>query len=183
MKHVAHADKKYKNMTAKQKLCIANKTYDAYRMYYLEHGSMPDDKAAYEIHRRLFQIVVSLAPKTLFEEFEAICQKRIIKSKYEERIQTDIANGITLESLKEKKRKKTPEEKLAIQKKKNADRRKRREKKKAKAALENYNPDQNDNFFFIAGYTSGGAPYGVTWEEMGLNPCESLDDEQEDDIW
>ena len=46
-----------------------------------------------------------------------------------------------------------------------------------------YKPDQNDEFFFIAGYTSGGAPYGVTWEEMGLNPWESLDDEQEEDVW
>ena len=181
MKHVAHADRKYKNLTAKQKLRIANKTYDAYRMYYLEHGSMPDDKAANEIHRKLFQIVVSLAPKTLFEEFDAICQKRV--SKYEARIQTDIANGITLESLKEKRRKKTPAEKQAIQKKKKADRRKRREKKKAEAALESFNPDQNDDFFFIAGYTSGGAPYGVTWEEMGLDPWESLDDEQEEDVW
>ena len=25
-------------------------------------------------------------------------------------------------------------------------------------------------FFFIAGHTPGGAPYGVTWEEMGLEP-------------
>jgi hypothetical protein len=34
--------------------------------------------------------------------------------------------------------------------------------------------EQNDDFFFIAGYTSGGAPYGVTWEEMGLEPWEEL---------
>ena len=27
---------------------------------------------------------------------------------------------------------------------------------------------QDDTFYYIAGYTSGGAPYGVTWEEMGL---------------
>lgn len=27
-------------------------------------------------------------------------------------------------------------------------------------------PNSDDHFFFIAGYTSGGAPYGVTWEEM-----------------
>ena len=27
-------------------------------------------------------------------------------------------------------------------------------------------PDQDENFFFIAGYTSGGAPYGVTWDEV-----------------
>jgi hypothetical protein len=32
--------------------------------------------------------------------------------------------------------------------------------------------DSDDNFFFIAGYTSGGAPYGVTWEEMGMEPYE-----------
>lgn len=26
-------------------------------------------------------------------------------------------------------------------------------------------PEQDENFAFIAGYTSGGAPYGITWEE------------------
>ena len=26
--------------------------------------------------------------------------------------------------------------------------------------------DSDENFAFIAGYTSGGFPYGVTWEEM-----------------
>lgn len=25
--------------------------------------------------------------------------------------------------------------------------------------------DSDDTFYFIAGYTSGGAPYGITWEE------------------
>lgn len=29
---------------------------------------------------------------------------------------------------------------------------------------------QDDTFYYIAGYTSGGVPYGVTWEEMGLTP-------------
>lgn len=28
--------------------------------------------------------------------------------------------------------------------------------------------EQNDIFYYISGYTSGGAPYRVTWEEMGL---------------
>lgn len=36
--------------------------------------------------------------------------------------------------------------------------------------------DSDDTFFFIAGYTSGGAPYGVTWEEMVLEPYEDKDD-------
>ena len=36
--------------------------------------------------------------------------------------------------------------------------------------------EQDDRFFFIAGYTSGGAPYGVTWAEMGLAPWQAPDD-------
>jgi len=30
--------------------------------------------------------------------------------------------------------------------------------------------DSDETFYFIAGYTSGGAPFGVTWEEMVLEP-------------
>jgi hypothetical protein len=37
---------------------------------------------------------------------------------------------------------------------------------------------QDDRFFFIAGYTSGGAPYGVTWEKMGLKPWEDLEENE-----
>ena len=44
-------------------------------------------------------------------------------------------------------------------------------------AVEN-NTSQDDTFFYIAGYTSGGAPYGVTWEEMGLEPWQVLEEEQ-----
>lgn len=39
--------------------------------------------------------------------------------------------------------------------------------KKALHALE-FGPDQDDNFACIIGYTSGGAPYGVTWEEWDI---------------
>lgn len=46
------------------------------------------------------------------------------------------------------------------------------------AILDNTGSEQDDRFYFIAGYTSGGAPYGVTWEEMGMD-C--FDDEAEDD--
>ena len=35
--------------------------------------------------------------------------------------------------------------------------------------------DQDNRFFFIAGNTSGGVPYGVTWEEMRLDPWEELE--------
>ena len=32
--------------------------------------------------------------------------------------------------------------------------------------------------FCIAGYTSGGAPYGVTWEEKDLKPWEDLEENE-----
>ncbi|RKJ37963.1 hypothetical protein D7X94_17920 [Acutalibacter sp. 1XD8-33] len=64
--------------------------------------------------------------------------------------------------------KKTEAEKLAI---------KRAARKKARLAVQEQQslPEQDDRFFYIAGYTSGGAPYGVTWEEMGLEPWEELE--------
>lgn len=49
-----------------------------------------------------------------------------------------------------------------------AQQRSRQEKKKRQEeqlALERFS-DSDDTFYYIAGYTSGGAPYGVTWEVM-----------------
>ena len=43
-------------------------------------------------------------------------------------------------------------------------------KKKREKELEFLYQDSDDTFFYIAGYTSGGVPYGVTWEEMGETP-------------
>lgn len=43
-----------------------------------------------------------------------------------------------------------------------------RNKKRKKSALSDHEPvsiDQDDQFYFIAGYTEWGVPYGVTWEE------------------
>ncbi|MCL2842693.1 MAG: hypothetical protein FWE28_04405, partial [Oscillospiraceae bacterium] len=49
---------------------------------------------------------------------------------------------------------------------------KKREDRESKQlpSMWEHNPDCDDTFFYIAGYTSGGAPYGVTWEEMGMTP-------------
>ena len=38
--------------------------------------------------------------------------------------------------------------------------------------LYEHRPNSNEDFYYIAGYTSGGAPYGITWTEMGLSPWE-----------
>ncbi|MCR5789589.1 MAG: peptide-methionine (S)-S-oxide reductase MsrA [Lachnospiraceae bacterium] len=42
-------------------------------------------------------------------------------------------------------------------------------KSKAVPAEDFLNDFMDDNFSFIAGYTAGGAPYGVTWEEAGID--------------
>lgn len=49
---------------------------------------------------------------------------------------------------------------------------KKKSKKNQQIAVDMY-ADSDDTFAFIAGYTSGGAPYGTTWEELGLEPYAS----------
>ena len=36
---------------------------------------------------------------------------------------------------------------------------------KTKTEITEIDLEQNDHFYYIVGYTSGGAPYGITWEE------------------
>ena len=167
-------DRSYKDLKQKQKRSLADKTYKMYLKFYLENQRMPDAAEMNDICKRLFVAVKALAPKTEYEEFYKIVEKR--EKGYEERILRDIQSGILLETLMAKEHKKTPEEKAVLMKQKKKQRRAKR-KKKAKenpVAEEIY---QDDRFFFIAGYTSGGAPYGVTWEEMGLNPWEDLEED------
>ena len=57
-----------------------------------------------------------------------------------------------------------------IQRAKKAKRKKIREQKKMEKDNPLFFEDQDDTFYYIAGYTSGGAPYGVTWEEMWFIP-------------
>lgn len=57
-----------------------------------------------------------------------------------------------------------------IQRAKKAKRKRIREQKRMEKDTLPFFEDQDDTFYYIAGYTSGGAPYGVTWEEMGLTP-------------
>ena len=71
------------------------------------------------------------------------------------------------------------EEYLEAVKKSEQDRIKKKQENKAKKKGEVFDDDyeyKNDVFAFIAGYTSGGAPYGTTWEELGLKPYASADD-------
>ena len=168
-------DRSYKDLKQKQKSAIADKTYKMHLKFYLENQRMPDATEMNDICKSLFTAVQSLAPKTEYEEFYKIVEKR--EKSYEERILRDIQNGITLETLMAKKHKKTPEEKAAVAIQKKQQRRARR-KKETSDNLAKEEILQDDRFFFIAGYTSGDAPYGVTWEEKDLKPWEDLEENE-----
>ena len=47
------------------------------------------------------------------------------------------------------------------------------------AKNKNHEPWQDGNFYYIAGYTSAGVPYGITWDEY---KDEYRDDSQDSEI-
>ena len=166
-------DRSYKDLKQKQKSVLADKAYSMYLAFYLENHRMPDASEMNDICKRLFATVQALAPKTGYEDFYKIVEKRALG--YESRILKDIQSGITIETLNTKKQRKAPEEKASVAKQK---KQQRRAKKKVKVSQTSGEVYQDDRFSFIAGYTSGGAPYGVTWEEMGLKPWEDQEENE-----
>lgn len=45
------------------------------------------------------------------------------------------------------------------------DRKTNKSKRRKKSNIDDFQIEQDENFGFIAGYTSGGFPYGNPWEE------------------
>ena len=45
------------------------------------------------------------------------------------------------------------------------DRKANKNKRRKKRNIDDFEIEQDENFSFIAGYTSGGCPYGNPWEE------------------
>ena len=69
-------DRSYKDLKQKQKSAIADKTYKMHLKFYLENQRMPDATEMNDICKSLFTAVQSLAPKTEYEEFYKIVEKR-----------------------------------------------------------------------------------------------------------
>lgn len=65
-----------------------------YLKFYLENQRMPDVAEMNDICKSLFVAVKAIAPKTEYEEFYRIVEKR--EPGYETRILKDIQSGITL---------------------------------------------------------------------------------------
>ena len=111
-------DRSYKDLKQKQKSAIADKTYKMYLKFYLDNQRMPDAAEMNGICKRLFVVVQALAPKTEYEEFYKIVEKR--EKSYEERILRDIQNGITLETLMKKNIRKRRKKKQLLRNKRSS---------------------------------------------------------------
>ena len=149
----------YKSLKQKQKARIADWMYRETLRFFLEHQRMPEAEEFELLYQTVYAKVRSSNYRVAYEEIQHLYAKRL--DSYTQRVQRDIEAGITLESLiKKPKQKKTKQTAH-----------KRKKKKRNTVTTDSW---QDDRFFFIAGYTSGGAPYGVTWEEMGLEPWEDL---------
>ena len=111
-------NRSYKDLKQKQNSAIADKTYKMYLKFYLENQRMPVDAEVNDICKRLFTAVQSLAPKTEYEEFYKIMEKR--EKSYEERILRDIQSGITLETLMAKNIRKRRKKKQLLRNKRSS---------------------------------------------------------------
>lgn len=149
----------FKSLKQKQKARIADWMYRETLRFFLQYLRMPATEEVETLCQTVYAKVRGAIYRVAYDEIRQLYAKRL--DAYALRVQRDAEAGITLESLtKQPKQKNTPKPP-----------RKRKKKKREPAATE---PWQDERFFFIAGYTSGGAPYGVTWEEMGLEPWEDL---------
>lgn len=77
----------------------------------------------------------------------------------------------------------TPEYKEQWKKDKENRIKQRQERKRVNQDKEINMPyELDERFFYIAGCTPGGAPYGVTWEEMGNDRSDLFKDDEEIDF-
>ena len=153
----------FKELKQKQKAKISDYMFLETQNFFQTNGRMPDTDADY---RMIAQKVSNHIPGLCVpvEEIYAVYARKC----------PHIVERLTASGLPERIRSHAEIKELQRIRAERKVRTKRRRKRPCK---EPDSPliEQNDTFFFIAGYTSGGAPYGVTWEQMGLEPWEEIE--------
>ena len=132
----------YKSLKQKQKARIADWMYRETLRFFLQCQRIPESEEVETLCQTVYVKVRGANYRVAYDEIRQLYAKRL--DAYALRVQRDVKEGITLESLtKQPKEKNTPKPP-----------RKRKKKKREPATTESW---QDDRFFFIAGYTSGGA--------------------------
>ena len=152
--------KPYKQLRQKQKAKVVERMYKELHRFFSDNQLFPDTPDEHELLAR--QIFSHIPYHVSFDEFYAVYNKK--HSAIEQRLaKKELPEHLLHREERRQEKLNRPAVKMT----------KPHRKKKKKQVFEPL-VEQNDDFFFIAGYTSGGAPYGVTWEEMGLEPWEEL---------
>ncbi len=153
----------YKELKQKQKAKISDYMYLETQNFFQTNGRMPDtDEDCETVAQKVFNHVSSL--RVPAEEIHAVYLRK--RPHIIERLTISGMPGHirSHEEIKELQR-------IRAERKAHTKRRKKRAQKEPELLP----MEQDDTFFFIAGYTSGGVPYGLTWEEMGLEPWEDIE--------
>ena len=147
----------YKDLKQKQKMKISNWLYTETYWFYQKHDRMPDKSERKVILNTVYAKIKGAAIWIPYEEIEKYYQSRL--EQYEIRIQREIAENVTYPTRAERKAAKAEKQKKPKRCKK---------KKKVVSDYDDTFDFMDDRFAFIAGYTSGGAPYGLQWEDVGI---------------
>ena len=156
----------YKDLKQKQKARISEWMFREVSLFYAAHQAMPAKEEAVQMIVRVYHKIESAAIWVPYESVYEVLMSKL--PRYEVRL---LQEGLPEQRAEEKQ----PRMQDTGKKKKKKARRKNVDRHTA-----GVRSDQDDHFFFIAGYTSGGAPYGVTWEEMGLYPYQEPYEEEND---
>ena len=159
---VTNPNKKYKELKQKQKARVSDIMYQETDRFLQEKKHIPNNKESIQIAEIVYRRVQGLGFWIPYEEVLNEYQK-----KSPHMLQRLKESGLPQHLLP----KTIPSTATGNTSKSKMHKSGRRKKKPKELSL----PEQDDTFFFIAGYTSGGAPYGVTWEEMGLEPWEKIE--------
>lgn len=157
----------YGRMKNIQKMKFCDNIYIAVSDFYRKNERMPESEQ--EIEKITKEIYQSAGlHRLVYEDSAPVVQKKLPGV-----IHRILKEEALKEQAKIAKKEKNPEKRAIKQR-----RRQNRLKKKVRKQMEeeSMTVDQDDTFYYIAGYTSGGAPYGVTREEMGLEPWQKEDE-------
>ncbi len=150
--------KEWKDLKAKQKQKLSEVMFSVICAHYKEHGQMPADTELDKLAKMAFTKIQGRGLGLPYETVHDVFLKK--QARFAERIEK---NG--LPEPPKPRVKKTEAEKLAIK-------RAARKRKKARLAAQEQQrlPEQDDRFFYIAGYTSGAHPMASPGRRWGWNP-------------
>ncbi len=154
--------KPYKNLKPKQKTKLWNMMCLETKKFLDEHHHLPETDE--EILAVVTRIQVRFVNgRVAIDEIRRLYERFLIRKG-----DSILVNGLPEHLvLQEKKRE--------MKKVSKTEKKPKKKKRKGKNIEESW---KDDTFAMILGYTSGGAPYGVTWEEMKQKDFKDSDEKQ-----